>query len=206
MSYKIVIARYNEDINWLNSELKNCIIYNKGERLNIDNEIMLDNIGRESHTYLHYIITNYNNLPDVLVFTQARISDHRGSDDINYLINLKNEAFTSEKSYPYDIHEHRAEHSCWNKDWNKNKDNTYYLHNNYLNNKHILFIDWFLENIDSKYPDPIKIYWNAIFAVKKNLILKHPLEYYKKLILQVSHNSNPVEAHFFERSWYYIFN
>lgn len=206
MSYKIVVARYDEDVNWLNSELKNCIIYNKGEKLNIENEIILDNIGRESHTYLHYIITNYKNLPDVVVFTQARISDHRRTDNINYLINLKNEAFALGKSFPYGIHKHTVKHTSWNKDWNKNDDNTYYLHNNYLNNKHILFIDWFLENIDRKYPDPIKIYWNAIFSVKKKLILKHPLEYYKKLIIQVSHHLNPVEAHFFERSWYYIFN
>ena len=38
MSYKIVVARYNENIEWLNSEKSNCIIYNKGNKLNIDNE------------------------------------------------------------------------------------------------------------------------------------------------------------------------
>ena len=29
MSYKIIVARYNEDIGWLNSEMNNCIIYNR---------------------------------------------------------------------------------------------------------------------------------------------------------------------------------
>jgi len=38
MSYKIIVARYNEDIEWLNSEKENCIIYNKGNKLNICNE------------------------------------------------------------------------------------------------------------------------------------------------------------------------
>ena len=28
MSYKIIVARYNENIEWLNSEMSNCIIYN----------------------------------------------------------------------------------------------------------------------------------------------------------------------------------
>ena len=28
---KIIVARYNEDINWLNTEMKNCIVYNKGD-------------------------------------------------------------------------------------------------------------------------------------------------------------------------------
>ena len=69
-----------------------------------------------------------------------------------------------------------------------------------------MFIDWFKENININYPNPIHIYPNAIFAVKKELILNKPLEYYKKLILEVNHHINPTEGHFFERSWYYIFN
>ena len=28
MQYKIVVARYNENINWLKNEMNNCIIYN----------------------------------------------------------------------------------------------------------------------------------------------------------------------------------
>jgi len=89
MSYKIIVSRYNENIEWLNGERSNCIVYNKGDSLQIENEIMLKNVGRESETYLHYIITNYDNLPDVVVFTQARISDHKGKDDINYLLHIK---------------------------------------------------------------------------------------------------------------------
>ena len=64
--YKIIIARYNENINWLNSLVNNCIIYNKGEKLDIDNQIILKNVGRESHTYLNYIISNYENLPNII--------------------------------------------------------------------------------------------------------------------------------------------
>ncbi len=29
-TYKIIVARYNENINWLKDEMNNCIIYNKG--------------------------------------------------------------------------------------------------------------------------------------------------------------------------------
>ena len=95
MSYKIVVARYNENVEWLQNEMNHCIIYNKGSPLHLNNEIMLENKGRESETYLHYIITNYGNLPDVVVFTQARISDHNlynkcFGNDVNYLIKIKN--------------------------------------------------------------------------------------------------------------------
>ena len=104
MSYKIIVARYNENIEWLNSEMSNCIIYNKGDKLGINNEIFLENVGRESETYLHYIITNYSNLPDVVVFTQARIADHKDTDDVNYLLNIKNEALQHNKSQNFHMH------------------------------------------------------------------------------------------------------
>jgi hypothetical protein len=205
MSYKIIVARYNEDINWLNSEISNCIIYNKGNKLNIENEILLDNVGRESETYLNYIIQNYNNLPDIVIFTQANIADHKGSNDINYLLNIKNEANQHTKSQNYNYQFDNNCNSCWKSDWNFN-NGVYYLKDNYKNNSPILYIDWFKHFIQNEYPNPIKIYMNGIFAVDKKCILKHSIDYYKNLILQVNHHINPCEGHFFERSWYYIFN
>jgi len=205
MSYKIIVARYNENIEWLKSEMSNCIIYNKGNKLNIDNEIFLENVGREAETYLHYIITNYDNLPDVVVFTQARIEDHKGSNDVNYLLNIKNEALEHNKSCNYFTHNDIGNDCNFDKNWNLIPEG-YYLGNNYKNNKPILFLDWFKTNIDLTYPNPIIVYIAAIFAVKKELIINKPIEYYKRLILEVKHHDNPPEAGFFERSWYYIFN
>lgn len=205
MSYKIIVARYNENIEWLNSEMSNCIIYNKGNKLHIENEIFLENVGRESESYLHYIITNYDNLPDVLVFTQARISDHKGSDDVNYLINMKNEALNYSKSQNFFEHNDIGVNTDFDKEWNL-RYGGYYLKDNYKNNNPISFLEWFKQNIDINYPNPIYIYRNAIFAVKKENIINKPVEYYKKLILEVNHHINSTEGHFFERSWYYIFN
>ena len=122
MSYKIIVARYNENIDWFDSEMENCIIYNKGNKLNIEGEILLENVGRESETYLHYIISNYDDLPDVVVFTQANIADHRGTNDINYLLKLKNEALVHDISLPYISHcetdIHAVIHKYFNKEWN----------------------------------------------------------------------------------------
>jgi hypothetical protein len=205
MSYKIVVARYNENIEWLNSEMSNCIIYNKGNKLNIYNEILLENLGRESETYLHYIITNYDNLPDVVVFTQARIYDHIGRDDVNYLLNIKNEALNHSKSMNFFMHNDIGKSIHFDKEWNLRQEG-YYLKDNYKNNNPITFLEWYKSNIDINYPNPINIYLNGIFAVKKENIKNKPIEYYKKLILQVNHHINSTEGHFFERSWYYIFN
>ena len=210
MSYKIVVARYNENIDWLKHD-KNVIIYNKNKnnKLNLPNEIMLENVGRESETYLNYIINNYHKLPDIVVFTQARIADHRGRDDINYLLYMKNQAYLHGKSYPIIIHTKTNNKSCWDNDWNLNNDGSYYLENCYLNNKPIIFEDWFKKHIffnKDNYPQPFCVYANGLFAVRKELILRHPVEYYKYLIGLVNHHVDPAEGHFFERSWFYIFS
>jgi hypothetical protein len=204
MSYKIVVARCGENIEWLRSEMPNCIIYNKGPASNFSNEVQLKNVGRESETYLNYIIQNYANLPDAVVFTQARISDHRGADDVRYLIKLKDEALSLSKSNGFSVHNDTGTCNNFDKKWNVRKDG-YFLKDNYKDNKPVAFDEWFKANIDPHYPNPIYLYGNAIFAVKKELILNKPVEYYKRLITEVNHHVNPAEGHFFERSWYYIF-
>lgn len=73
MKTELVIARYNEDVSWINTINDPdvyCTIYNKGASLDLP-YIQLPNIGRESHTYLHHIINNYNNLADITIFCQG---------------------------------------------------------------------------------------------------------------------------------------
>ena len=58
----IVVARYTEDLGWLDAfNGFNIFIYNKGRD---GTGIKLDNIGREANTYLYHIVNNYNNLND----------------------------------------------------------------------------------------------------------------------------------------------
>jgi hypothetical protein len=210
MSYHIVVARYNEPVDWLRREMKHCIIYNKGERLQLENEIALPNVGRESGTYLQYIIENYNALPDAVVFTQARIGDHLGCEDdnycVDYLVNIKNEALTYGKSSPDVVHDESNPYRnpCWDSEWNY-ENGSFFLNDNYYEDIHMTFIDWFQKHIQKEYPSPISIYRSAIFAVKKEYILQHPKQYYCDLLRTCNHHINPVEGHFFERSWYYIF-
>ena len=190
MSYIIVVARYNENVEWLHSEMQHCIFYNKGEKLNIPNEILVENVGRESESYLHYIIDHYDNLPDIVIFTQATIANYH---------EVKQEAEIYGKSIP-------SENPCLGPEFNVNEDGSFFLSNNYVRNQRLSFKKWFQCNIMDVYPDPFHIYSNGLFAVKKELILKKPLAYYKYLIQFVNHHIDPAEGDFFERSWYYIFS
>lgn len=67
------LVKISPDFNW--------VIYNKSEKtLNLDykncNEIMAKNIGRETDTYLRFIIDNYEDLPEYTIFIQDDIDNH----------------------------------------------------------------------------------------------------------------------------------
>ena len=86
----LIVARYNENLDWLNSLveteswIRNVIIFNKGldniklskKTKNIIKIKNVPNIGREGGTYLNYIITNYKCLPEKLWFIQGDPFDH----------------------------------------------------------------------------------------------------------------------------------
>jgi hypothetical protein len=72
---KFVISKYKEDISWV-KDISSYIVYNKDES-NINEEyVNIPNIGREAHTYLYHIITNYDKLDDLTCFLQGNPFDH----------------------------------------------------------------------------------------------------------------------------------
>jgi hypothetical protein len=70
----------------------------------------------------------------------------------------------------------------------------------------ITFGEWFEKNIMPTYPQILNLFSHAIFAVSRTQILSRPKEYYERLIVQLSTENAPIEAHFLERSWFYVFN
>ena len=79
MDKRLIIARFNEDLDWLKKydDFK-ITVYNKGESLSDDkffNVINLENKGRESHTWLYHIVKNYYHLDEINIFLQGEIDD-----------------------------------------------------------------------------------------------------------------------------------
>ena len=87
--YEIVVAHYNEDLRWLVPYADHCHVYHKGGNnwewpVEFKQWDTLPNVGRESHTYLHHIITNYHCLANVTLFVQGEVKNHihwRGGND-----------------------------------------------------------------------------------------------------------------------------
>lgn len=76
---QLVIARYQEDVAWLNnvSDDIEIVIYNKGKKdilpklLRKVTVIDVANLGRESETYCRHMIQNYHNLAEYTIFSQG---------------------------------------------------------------------------------------------------------------------------------------
>lgn len=207
-NFEIVIAHYNEDLKWLEKydiEPRKIKVYSKGRPPNIQCiNFGLPNVGREAHTYLQYIINNYNNLPNIVFFTQADVSDHTTNIDKLVLesINLDVNKFSSNIITNY-------------RKFINGLTSDYRLPDNYLDHSKIGVEpskyrgdEWFrlfVSNEVNVY-EPMTIYWHAIFSVRREAIHSRPIEYYKFLLEQVSTSNCPEEAHYMERSWFYIFN
>lgn len=104
MSTSIIVARYNERIEWT-KQFTNVFIYNKGSELHDASYIPLKNVGREGHTYYKYICDNYENLADYTIFLQGNPFDHSPDiiSDLNKYI-TKNEFALDFEFLSRDIH------------------------------------------------------------------------------------------------------
>ena len=88
---QLIIARYYENLDWIEqlTNLKDYIIYNKGSMDDVPyscTELPQDN-SRDSGTWLHHIINNYNNLYDCNIFLQGTPYKHNPGI-IHYLNNF----------------------------------------------------------------------------------------------------------------------
>lgn len=209
----IIISRYNEDLKWTLEEPFNqfkYIVYNKGdnelfEKTAVLQIINLPNVGRESHTYLHHIISNYDNLSDIVVFLPGSTNlshKKRKATMILWKIIATNQAHFIGL-------------------YGKSVKNTF--RNFYINDWICSSAKNFQKNPESRLEQcTIKPYgnwyshffgdkqahwvtWCGIFSVDKRDVLRNGINRYKTLITTVSDHSNPEANHYLERSWGVIF-
>lgn len=193
-NYEIIVARYNEDLSWLKKHQHLLTIYDKGNKLN-NFTINIDNVGRESHTYLYHIINNWDNLPSRLFFVQGRINDHYLYPFNFYLLS----------NYHLVINLSCKRTNCEN-GWGHLiiKDSKY----SKVKRSDLSFGEWWDRYVKKNKPLLKDFRWSpgGIFSVSRDLINSNSKEYYQHLLESLSHSSNPEEGHYMERSWYYIFN
>ncbi|RYF61410.1 MAG: DUF3431 domain-containing protein, partial [Cytophagaceae bacterium] len=76
---ELVVAHYTENLNWLRNLPAGVhkTVYTKSpEPVTEHQTLLLPNVGREAHTYLHHLVSRYDSLAEWTVFCQGKPFDH----------------------------------------------------------------------------------------------------------------------------------
>ena len=190
------MACYREDLSWLRNvpAAWQITIYDKsGEAkappLPRAALVSLPNVGREAHTYLHHIVTRYDDLAPRTVFCQGKPFDHA----FDFHATLRRMAAQKEITTAFEPLGHLVDTDSHDgarlfKTWSKNEDG------------HGLDMRGFHRALwDSDGPDLYTFRGGAQFAVTRECIREQPRAFYERALAVSA--SYPEAAHCFERSW-----
>jgi len=186
-----VVARFQENLNWLRRvpPLIERTIINKNPDFPVPASIVLPNVGREAHSYLHHIVSRYDDLSAVSIFCQGHPFDHA----FDFHASLQEIAAHPEGvgdfrwlGHIIDTDDARG-HTLF-RTWSKNDDGCELDAHGF---HRALF------GCDG--PEFYTFRLGAQFAVTRSQLRARPLEFWKRA-LEVSVEF-PDAAHCFERSW-----
>jgi hypothetical protein len=76
MRFLVVVAKYKESMAWMSELRVQSLVFNKNREEDHLFDFNLPNRGRETDTFLEYIIKSYHDLPEYVAFLQGNPLDH----------------------------------------------------------------------------------------------------------------------------------
>lgn len=203
---RYIISRYNHDLSWLRDYTNDAIIYDRSDNqtgyLFLDSNIktiIVPNLGSDIADKFKFIIDNYENLPEVAVYTKANIFKYIKREEFDKV--KDNKVFT-----PLLTQTHRTYNDANGQSVCYYKDGMYYEVNNY----------WFLIGHPPKYAKEINEFFKmderdyncfapgSNYILTKENILKHSKETYKMLRSWLTWATYPSDCHLMERNLWYL--
>jgi hypothetical protein len=190
---KWIISRYDHDVSYLPEYTDDFVLYDRSEKP-LDGSIVVPNIGSDIYDKFTYIIDNYDNLPDVAVYTKANIFQYISKDEFDLI--KDSETFT-----PILTQRHKTALPV-----------SYYANGLY----HEINNYWYLGPHPAKHAREIRDIFNmdarqynafapgSNYIVPKKNILKHTKEFYVKLRSFLDWGIYPGDAQLTERNLYYL--
>jgi hypothetical protein len=184
MVVSIVVARYNEEIEWT-KQFPNVIIYNKGSEL--QNTIPLQNVGREGHTYYKHICDNYHSLDEYTIFLQGNPFDHSP----NVISKISKYINTPRLDVDFEFLSGLV--------YNCNLSGCPYHHGLPLVDTYEKLFGHRLNHMEFQFGA------GAQFIVSRERILQRPIEFYQRIVDMLQNDINPIEGFVIERFHKLIF-
>ena len=175
---KVVVSRYNEDVEWAKGLKYETIIFNKNESEYHLYDNNLPNVGREGHTFFNYIVSNYDNLPDYSAFLQGNPYDHC-SDVVNKINNFD---FNTEFKPLGPLFEETM--------------SIEHINQQILN---------YGNRIGFEITFPVYYVRGAQYIISRKLIHNKPKSYYEKILDTLSHSICPLEGYDVEKTLFQLY-
>jgi len=214
---QVVVARYAEDLSWLDVlPCRDVVVYDKNDRGDTSHgnppawaEVKrLPNVGREGHTYLHHILTNWDSLADVTLFVPGSAAE-MGFKWAALKAVVSQACRTGDTTFPVSdmfsrpLHEHLAGFTMESYASTATSNSQANPSDTMLPSPHRPFGVFYANNFP---PLPIREeVTKGVFAVSREHIRQHPKQRYERLLRYVDSHSNPEAGHFLERSWNVLF-
>lgn len=195
---KYVVSRFNHEYSWLNEYTNDVVLYDRSE-IPAPNSIVVPNIGSDIYDKLSFIIDNYDNLPDVAVYTKCNLFKYITKEEFDLV--KDNKTFTPLLTKNHKVYDDEHGPVCF-----YDNNGMYNEINNY----------WYLYPLPARFAPTIldlfkmrERYYNT-FAPGSNYILtkedirRHPKELYEKLRSFLDWDIYPGDAQLLERNLYYL--
>lgn len=204
-----VVSQYLNNVSWIYDYTDNYVIYDKSNTMAEDTRVIkIEDVGYNIYDYCHFIVNNYNSLPNLTAFLEGNPWDHCKKDIFDKLI--LGEKFTPIEyygKYPANAFEQRDEDSGFleiNNSWYiESHIKTHGSRVNRFFDNYNQFLDEMFDN--PEHPNWIRFAPGGQYIVPKNNILYYSKDFYKKIMGFVDYCDLPSEAHIIERALYYIF-
>ena len=214
-SFQVVVCRYKEDVKKMQwAEPYDCVLYDRTEEplKSTDKKrvVATPNIGRESHAFLTHIVTNYDKLADVTLFSQADptigycVPIHHYRDCASFRAVVVDVA----PGFPLctrDVYKRTGQQrgygwvqfpSPWKHEWEAGS----------MLRTDLSMGDFFDNLVERERPEGACVQClHGMFSVTREVVHGRPKRFYQKLLDAIPEHSNPEIGHYFERAWPYIF-
>lgn len=210
MTKELVIARYRENIHWIEKYIDifdRITIYNKGDDITLSwvnnpkiNIKKLPNVGRETHTYLYHFYTEYDNLYDRIVCCQGHYEDKISTGEYEELITNNIQINPRPLDMPIDT----------TIDIKFGGERQKYTHYGEMLTSRLTYKQYcetFFKPMPHQQHEILVTYY-GIFSVSREQVHKYSKDAYFTILENstVSKHINPEDGYYMERLWYYIFN
>lgn len=189
---KFIVSRYNQDIDWIKEYSDDVILYDRSEKP-LEGAIVVPNIGSDIYDKLTFIIDNYENLPQIAVYTKANLWKYISKGEFDSL---------DKRAFCPLLTQHHGTHlpvSYYSGGMYHEINNFWYLHHHKAQKA-----DELIDFLGIRNKDYLAFAPGSNYILPRENILKHSKEYYQKLRSYLEWDRYPGEAQIIERSLYYI--